>query len=75
MLIAPLMVDEHELCERAFRYCPLQPELRPHVQEATEFVAMLTASLKKARTSQSRGLQNVQIFILAAWQFLRSLLM
>ena len=39
---------------------PLENELRPLLQEATEFVAMLTTSLKNARLSQSRGTQNLQ---------------
>jgi len=39
---------------------PLQNELQPLLQEATEFVAMLTTSLKKARLSESRGTQNLQ---------------
>ena len=38
---------------------PLQIELQPLLQEATEFVAMLTTSLKNARASQSRGTQNL----------------
>jgi four helix bundle protein len=33
----------------------LQPELQPFLQEANEFIAMLTASLKTARSSPSRG--------------------
>jgi four helix bundle protein len=36
----------------------LRPELRPFLQEATEFVAMLTAGLKTARSSTSRGSQQ-----------------
>ena len=52
---------------------PLESELRPHLQEATEFVAMLTALLKTARKSQSRGLQTLQIVIAAAWHFVQSL--
>jgi len=39
---------------------PLQNELQPLLQEATEFVAILTATLKNARSSQSRGTQNPQ---------------
>jgi four helix bundle protein len=39
---------------------PLQNELQPLLQEATEFIAMLTTSLKNARLSQSRGTQNLQ---------------
>jgi four helix bundle protein len=39
---------------------PLENELRPLLQEANEFVAMLTTSLKNARLSQSRGTQNLQ---------------
>jgi four helix bundle protein len=38
---------------------PLENELRPLLQEANEFVAMLT-TLKNARASQSRGTQNPQ---------------
>jgi four helix bundle protein len=37
---------------------PLQQELQPFLQEANEFIAMLTTSLKNARLSQSRGTQN-----------------
>ena len=40
---------------------PLQKELQPLLQEANEFVAMLTTSLKNARLSQSRGTQNPQV--------------
>ena len=39
---------------------PLQNELQPLLQEANEFVAMLTTSLKNARLSQSRGTHNLQ---------------
>ena len=39
---------------------PLRKELRPFLQEANEFVAMLTTSLKNARLSKSRGTQNLQ---------------
>jgi four helix bundle protein len=39
---------------------PLQNELQPLLQEATEFIAMLTTSLKNARLSPSRGTQNSQ---------------
>ena len=39
---------------------PLEKELQPLLQEANEFIAMLTASLKNARLSQSRGTQNPQ---------------
>ena len=39
---------------------PLENELQPLLQEANEFVAMLTTSLKNARMSQSRGTQNLQ---------------
>lgn len=39
---------------------PLQRELMPLLQEANEFIAMLTTSLKNARLSQSRGTQNLQ---------------
>ena len=39
---------------------PLQEELQPFLQEANEFIAMLTTSLKNARLSQSRGTQNPQ---------------
>jgi hypothetical protein len=39
---------------------PLQKELQPFLQEANEFIAMLTTSLKNARLSQSRGTQNPQ---------------
>ena len=39
---------------------PLQIELQPLLQEATEFIAMLTTSLKTARLSLSRGTQNSQ---------------
>ena len=39
---------------------PLQSELQPLLQEANEFVAMLTTTLKNARLSQSRGTQNLQ---------------
>jgi len=39
---------------------PLQSELQPFLQEANEFVAMLTTSLKNARLSASRGTQNLQ---------------
>jgi four helix bundle protein len=79
------MLDEHELCERAFRFAkpdfiaknfislkesretrfwlrvigvtdpPLQSELRPFLQESNEFIAMLTTTLKNARSSSSRG--------------------
>jgi four helix bundle protein len=52
---------------------PLQPELRAHLQEATEFVAMLTSSLKTARKSQSRGVQYLQAFVVSALHFLRTL--
>jgi hypothetical protein len=38
---------------------PLENELRPLLREATEFVAMLTALLKTARASQSRGTQSL----------------
>ncbi len=39
---------------------PLENELRPLLQEANEFIAMLTTSLRNARLSQSRGTQNPQ---------------
>jgi four helix bundle protein len=39
---------------------PLENELKPLLQEANEFIAMLTTSLKNARLSQSRGTQNLQ---------------
>lgn len=39
---------------------PLERELQPLLQEATEFIAMLTTSLKNARLSASRGTQNSQ---------------
>ncbi len=39
---------------------PLQKELQPLLQEANEFIAMLTTSLKNARLSPSRGAQNLQ---------------
>ena len=39
---------------------PLENELKPLLQEANEFVAMLTTTLKNARLSQSRGSQNLQ---------------
>jgi four helix bundle protein len=39
---------------------PLQKELQPLLQEANEFIAMLTATLKTARSSQSRGTQHSQ---------------
>ena len=39
---------------------PLQGELQPLLQEVTEFIAMLTTSLKNARLSPSRGTQNLQ---------------
>jgi four helix bundle protein len=39
---------------------PLRRELQPFLQEANEFIAMLTTSLKNARLSQSRGTQNPQ---------------
>ena len=39
---------------------PLENELQPLLQEANEFIAMLTTSLKNARLSQSRGTQNLQ---------------
>lgn len=39
---------------------PLQKALQPLLQEANEFIAMLTTSLKNARLSQSRGSQNPQ---------------
>ena len=39
---------------------PLQKELRPFLQEANEFIAMLTTSLKNARLSKSRGTQDLQ---------------
>ena len=39
---------------------PLEDQLRPLLQEANEFVAMLTATLKKARSSSSRGTQDLQ---------------
>jgi four helix bundle protein len=39
---------------------PLENELKPLLQEASEFVAMLTTTLKNARLSQSRGSQNLQ---------------
>ena len=39
---------------------PLQKELQPFLQEANEFIAMLTTSLKNARLSQARGTQNPQ---------------
>jgi four helix bundle protein len=38
----------------------LQKELEPFLQEATEFIAMLTTLLKNARSSPSRGTQNLQ---------------
>jgi four helix bundle protein len=38
----------------------LQKELQPFLQEATEFIAMLTTLLKNARSSQSRGSQNLR---------------
>ena len=38
----------------------LQKELQPFLQEATEFIAMLTTLLKNARLSPSRGSQNLQ---------------
>jgi len=37
---------------------PLENELQPLLQEATEFVAMLTTTIKNARSSQSRGTQG-----------------
>jgi len=37
---------------------PLQKDLQPFLQEANEFIAMLTALLKTARSSNSRGVQN-----------------
>jgi four helix bundle protein len=37
---------------------PLEKELQPLLQEANEFIAMLTTSLKNARPSQSPGSQN-----------------
>jgi four helix bundle protein len=39
---------------------PLEHELQPLLQEATEFIAMLTTSLKNARLSSSRGTQDSQ---------------
>jgi four helix bundle protein len=39
---------------------PLENELRPFLQEANEFIAMLTALLKTARSSLSRGSRNLQ---------------
>ena len=39
---------------------PLENELQPLLQQANEFIAMLTTSLKNARLSQSRGTQNPQ---------------
>jgi len=36
----------------------LQKNLQPFLQEANEFIAMLTALLKTARSSNSRGVQN-----------------
>jgi four helix bundle protein len=39
---------------------PLETELQPLLQEASEFIALLTTSLKNARLSQSRGTQNPQ---------------
>ena len=36
---------------------PLEKELQPLLQEANEFIAMLTTSLKNARLSLSRGTQ------------------
>ena len=39
---------------------PLERELKPLLQEATEFVAMLTTTLKNARMSESRGTQNLR---------------
>jgi four helix bundle protein len=39
---------------------PLQKELQPFLQEASEFVAMLTTTLKNASSSQWRGTQNSQ---------------
>ena len=39
---------------------PLQKELQPFLQEANEFIAMLTATLKNARLSQTRGTQKLQ---------------
>ena len=44
---------------------PLQKELQPFLQEANEFVAMLTTSLKNARMSPNRGSQNVQTLLVA----------
>jgi four helix bundle protein len=38
----------------------LERELQPFLQEATEFTAMLTTLLKNARSSPSRGSQNLQ---------------
>jgi four helix bundle protein len=38
----------------------LHKELTPFLQEANEFIAILTTSLKHARLSQSRGTQNQQ---------------
>ena len=84
-----LMIDEHDLCDRTFRFAcdvsklcirvqergretrfwlrliaatdpPLENELRPLLQEANEFIAMLTTTIKNARLSQSRGRQNLR---------------
>jgi len=39
---------------------PLQKELQPFLQEANELIAMLTALLKTARSSNSRETQKRQ---------------
>jgi hypothetical protein len=43
----------------------------PFSKEANEFIAMLTASLKTARSSQSRGLQNLQRGFVAAVKYVQ----
>ena len=39
---------------------PLEEELRPLLQEANELIAMLTALLKTARSSDARGVPKTQ---------------
>ena len=51
---------------------PLERELQPFLQEANEFIAMLTATLKTARSSPARGVQNLQRVIFVALQYLKS---
>ena len=43
----------------AFADAPMKPDIAPLVQEASEFIAMLTACVNNARLSANRGFQRV----------------